>query len=572
VDLRQPDALLKVYKSLRECTTTHQPCHVPTASQIEVPARLIQVSGFHDTSGDNDLKLVLTDTVDGLPPYLALSYCWGGPQTCKTEVANHEQRLSGFSSSELDKTIRDAVEVTRAMHVEYLWVDAHCIIQDSDEDKRKEISAMGNIFWRALATIVVEAASASSEGFLNLYDRRPCTNVPFRCSEDVWGTLQVHSVSREPPALGTRAWTLQEIMLSQRQIIFGQNTLSWKCAEQSNDTLRSRLQIELLSGQVIASVFRGLIVETDLANDTQARELDSDDPSAHLQASFWTTVIHEYSGRDLTEEQDKLLAISAWAKKVSQVHSWTYVAGLWRDWLELGLCWCRAGAPRFPFVNLKPRPKTYIAPSWSWASVTGQCTWRLPFSEKEQFKLVCRVEDVVVNLHNSYAIYGRLTGGSLKISAPLVAIDFLSGKHPFDLSVGVRMMHNPLTVLIQPDTTESYGDMYGDIYFLILTRRRETDHQVKKWQSYVQQQQEAGNSCENKAVSDLESAIWAQYGDNATFGSCKILDATNLVSCEGMILVRTAEDAVTYRRTGYFEATVRSTTLELLERRLIVVI
>jgi hypothetical protein len=154
----------------------------------------------------------------------------------------------------------------------------------------------------------------------------------------------------------------------------------------------------------------------------------------------------------------------------------------------------------------------------------------------------------------------------------LVAIDFLSGKHPFDLSVGVRMMHNPLTVLIQPDTTESYGDMYGDIYFLILTRRRETDHQVKKWQSYVQQQQEAGNSCENKAVSDLESAIWAQYGDNATFGSCKILDATNLVSCEGMILVRTAEDAVTYRRTGYFEATVRSTTLELLERRLIVVI
>jgi hypothetical protein len=307
LDLCRLDSLLEVFSLLRECATTHQGCQFPIPCNLAAPTRLIKVSGTPNNQSGHDLKLVFTNTMDKLPPYLALSYCWGGPQNHKTELKNHNERLSAFSSSQLDRTIRDAVKVTRAMHVEYL-----CIIQDSDEDKLHEIANMGDIFRRAHATIIVEAASAASEGFLSLHERRPCTSIPFRCSEDIWGTLQIHKVFRRPVAFETRAWTLQEVMFSRRHIIFGRNTVSWNCTEQqSNDVLRSQMQLGFLSSRAIVPVYHGLIVETDLGKDPLTHHYEPGLWSAHSEVSFWIKVIHKYSGRALTEEQDNLLAISS---------------------------------------------------------------------------------------------------------------------------------------------------------------------------------------------------------------------------------------------------------------------
>ena len=61
----------------------------------------------------------------------------------------------GFGTESLPQTVKDAVETTRNLGIRYLWVDALCIIQDSPEDKLKEIAGMGAIYKNATVTIAV---------------------------------------------------------------------------------------------------------------------------------------------------------------------------------------------------------------------------------------------------------------------------------------------------------------------------------------------------------------------------------------------------------------------------------
>jgi hypothetical protein len=44
--------------------------------------------------------------------------------------------------------------VCRKINVRYLWVDALCIVQDSDEDKLHQIGLMDEIYGRALAVLI----------------------------------------------------------------------------------------------------------------------------------------------------------------------------------------------------------------------------------------------------------------------------------------------------------------------------------------------------------------------------------------------------------------------------------
>jgi hypothetical protein len=67
---------------------------------------------------------------------------------------------------DLPQTIQDAIEVTRGMRMKYLWVDALCIVQDSEEDKVRNLSVMHLTYQNSLLTIVAARASSAEHGFL----------------------------------------------------------------------------------------------------------------------------------------------------------------------------------------------------------------------------------------------------------------------------------------------------------------------------------------------------------------------------------------------------------------------
>jgi hypothetical protein len=83
----------------------------------------------------------------------------------------------------------------------------------------------------------------------------------------------------------------------------------------------------------------------------------------------WYKLIEDYTSRQLSFYTDKLPALSGLAK-ANQTHfpNAEYIAGLWTSHLPASLLWQAA-------TGAAKRHKTYIAPSWSWASLQGSITY-----------------------------------------------------------------------------------------------------------------------------------------------------------------------------------------------------
>ena len=168
------------------------------------------------------------------PQYAALSYCWGRDQIYKLEKRNVEAWCIEMPHTRLPQTIKDAVQVTMGLGLDYLWVDALCIIQDSDSDKAEEISRMGDIYEQAHVSISAARALAVWDGFLHSRYipgergfRMPFTSSDGRLSSVVlWKGRDLDTW--EP--IHRRAWWLQESILSPRVLEYGTHTIRWHCA------------------------------------------------------------------------------------------------------------------------------------------------------------------------------------------------------------------------------------------------------------------------------------------------------------------------------------------------------
>ena len=122
---------------------------------------------------------------------------------------------------QLPKSIRDAIKVTEKLGYNHLWVDSLCIIQDNDEDKWLEIAKMPQIYNNAMVTIAAAVASSCDEGFLSR--RQPLIpiieGITIEDEKDQMhsgGMVEIDGSDCETLPLDTRAWALQEALLSTR--------------------------------------------------------------------------------------------------------------------------------------------------------------------------------------------------------------------------------------------------------------------------------------------------------------------------------------------------------------------
>jgi hypothetical protein len=92
---------------------------------------------------------------------------------------------------DLPQTIKDAIRVTVALGLEFLWIDALCIVQDDDIDKNLELAKMGEIYSGSQVTLLAARSPSVRDGFLHsryLLGERSY-RIPFRCSNDQLGSL-----------------------------------------------------------------------------------------------------------------------------------------------------------------------------------------------------------------------------------------------------------------------------------------------------------------------------------------------------------------------------------------------
>lgn len=336
-------------RCLDTCRTTHAQCRqqrltgsaaarwqsaTPTLQDemtniTNVPSRLLQIYP-EDTSVVKLLNIVdmTDDERDDLRTtgFAILSYCWGRQQSLTLIESQNKRLRNGIFTSELHRTIADAIHTVQQLGIQYLWVDALCIYQDSDEDKSIELSRMATYYTSAVVTICAAVASDCTQGFLHRRREVAYSLGPIRLAlRGVDGTDEGHvyllhenDLPFEPTT--TRGWTMQESLLSRRLLIFAERQIYWYCAGGSAGCGGSKRDIEhrLPPGRN-GSLVRDIYPIGDLLT-RPVRDV-------------WQTLVIDYTERHLGFPQDKLPAMSALVTHMvvlsrQQGEDMAYVAGM----------------------------------------------------------------------------------------------------------------------------------------------------------------------------------------------------------------------------------------------------
>ncbi|KAG6357392.1 hypothetical protein INS49_013269 [Diaporthe citri] len=396
--------------------------------EAPLPTRVIELNDDEATY----LRVVVPDE-GAAGRYAALSYCWGRSNHFVLTADSLEDLRDGFHLSQLPQTLQDAVRVTREIGLRYLWVDALCIFQGQDpeaiNDWNIEVAKMENVYRNAYVTISAAAAQNASGG---LFRGSHC-DLPFVSGWASSGPREVALWARatwrndtpgfKSEPINSRAWTLQENVLSTRVLFYTSFGLLWKC---------KREILCVYSGQSRAcdSTGRTKAGTTDPGTEharfmmNTSRYTFSVARDGNVTARSWELTLELYTTRNLTNPHDKLPALAAIAQKHSQSTGAEYLAGLWKPTFRQDLLWKHH--PGLPLIGVSDagnpmRNNEYRAPSWSWAAVDGvissEWTGRtLESNRAKEFKWLAKVTTypapVLVNPRNPF-------GGVVRMSTEL---------------------------------------------------------------------------------------------------------------------------------------------------------
>ncbi|KAK2767891.1 hypothetical protein CKAH01_15225 [Colletotrichum kahawae] len=359
-------------KCLDRCTQRHPVCQKARAEaqNFQKPKFLIDIG----SNGNSDARLVKSLNSQGITKYAILSYCWG--QGCSkaymTTSDNLSARLESLALHEMPETIRDAVRVTRALGIRYLWVDALCIEQNLSRSAKREILRnMPEIYAGAAVVIGAGSASHCDEGFLRPRNLRyleyelPVSRI------DGLGTTDDKFELRSDP-LYSRVWTYQEGEAALFSLAFDTERLVWKCQE----SCRADSDIGYLSdpyeGNETMTFFDLLMASKEKVSSSN---LD-------MCTSKYIEMCQDYSRRQCGTLDDKLLAF-AWAiNLMAKATRWDlseYKTALWERDMPRQLLFCRRAADK-PSVKASTNGQNTIeetmTPSWSWASKRMPVIWK----------------------------------------------------------------------------------------------------------------------------------------------------------------------------------------------------
>ncbi|KAK7712996.1 hypothetical protein SLS57_007557 [Botryosphaeria dothidea] len=317
---------------LGRCNEEHDSCR--SHERTTIPTRLISVA-------DDFPKLTLTADWTTAPHYATLSHSWGKEGFIRLTQDNLKSFLSIIPDHQLPETFKDAITVTRALGIKYLWIDSLCIIQDDLEDWEREAATMKSVYGDSFINIAASTATDGTQGcfnkpehFIDGFQTHIVVNGEQRVQQ--FRLAELYDSHTRDTHLATRAWALQEKLLPPRTLHLGNRGAFWECRS-------------LLASEHFPHRFP-LQLEITLVY-TKQYEL------------HWEYLVHVYSAADMSFDKDKLPALSGIAQLAHGRTGNQYLAGMWRPGLEAQLCWTLREAPR-------TRP-AQGAPTWSWASVNG---------------------------------------------------------------------------------------------------------------------------------------------------------------------------------------------------------
>ncbi|KAL9607138.1 MAG: hypothetical protein Q9167_007921 [Letrouitia subvulpina] len=379
------------------------------------------------------------DSIVGLK-YAALSHCWGGQGSFKLQTSNLSSLTKGIQVDQLPKTFQDAIQVCKYLRIQFLWIDSLCILQDSKDDWRKNAAAMYDFYHNSEVTLFALDA-ANSDGGLSLnriFGERLWTTT-MKISGSLWRKPQLLTEwlrhdsfatslianegknwvagELEGAILLTRAWVFQERMAARCKIFFGRNQLFWECQHHTLGEA-GRLRVEESSNDDVRFV--------PWLPSLKRAPWDGSLPGDPV--FVWHHMIERYTSCALTEQSDRLVAISGVARMFqSSLSRGEYLAGLWSTSIVEDLAWYQLGT----------QPASNHTPSWTWASVEGGVRYSCSTQNLQKLSTLIDAQIPVAREastshagSNTPQIFGDVSSGSLHLQGPLHMVEVTGGGYP----------------------------------------------------------------------------------------------------------------------------------------------
>ncbi|TGO48251.1 hypothetical protein BCON_0246g00200 [Botryotinia convoluta] len=135
------------------CIQKHKACK--SNNHGILPTRLIFVAG-------ESPRVMLAAGYRGRLRYATLSHSWGSHEVIKLTTKNIGQLMKKIPLNLLPKSFKDAINITRKISVDVLWIDSLCIIQNDDDDWAKESTLMSLVYGGSVITIAASSARDST--------------------------------------------------------------------------------------------------------------------------------------------------------------------------------------------------------------------------------------------------------------------------------------------------------------------------------------------------------------------------------------------------------------------------
>ncbi|KAE9364342.1 HET-domain-containing protein [Stipitochalara longipes BDJ] len=333
---------------LARCNTHHgEVCHEVLTTYTNGPSPSITLIDLRQ-------KCLTIPTVP--VEYVALSYVWGetpGSLMATTKTLPYLFTPGALAtletSSQIPRTILDAMHLTTEMGVNYLWVDRLCIVQDNIRHFNEQLQQMASIYANTCFTIIATGGRDANHGLSGIGGQslpRRYEQTYFEFSPEVKVLCEPHEEAHGGlPAWYTRAWTFQERAVSRKTLVVGANTVYWLC--------RRSWWHEYTTGDALAVIGAQANLERW--------------PFHALTVQRWpdfrqyTNLVSGYNRRVLSFESDALKAFAAILNALGPSFPGGFLFGVPEFLFDLGLLWSVDGP-------LKLR-KDF--PSWSWLGWSG---------------------------------------------------------------------------------------------------------------------------------------------------------------------------------------------------------
>lgn len=313
---------------LDHCMRRHPKC--PNNKSSKLPTRVL---ALQRSAPGAIISVRIEEDLESRTHYATLSHRWGLEQHCVTTLSNLVQRKTDIPWSSIPQTFKDAIQFSLTLGINYLWIDALCIVQDSPLDWQRESAKMADIYQNSYLTLAAAYSGSDTGGCFQNISRSaaeyslnsppdaptsPSPMIKVREKVRHWDHL-TEQQSKELYPLLTRGWVFQERILSPRTLHFCCQEMVWECNSETKCECGS-----IAASETPKEIFKVIL---DSKRLSQTKQGGSAAPLGILVANSDQNINDDYS--KVTQEFVKALTPVTEADRKRSSSSGFNVSGSW---------------------------------------------------------------------------------------------------------------------------------------------------------------------------------------------------------------------------------------------------